>query len=69
MTASPLKMGPIGSLETSVLNAPTLRNNPEDGKNLQTDVLLVYMYILSHVRTDCELLGAFEVLCLSYVSV
>jgi hypothetical protein len=26
----PLKMGPIGSPETSMLNQPTLRNIPED---------------------------------------
>jgi hypothetical protein len=28
-------MGPIGSLETSVQNQPTLRNNAEDG-SIQT---------------------------------
>ena len=28
----PLKMGPIGSSETSVLNQLTPRNNPEDGR-------------------------------------
>jgi hypothetical protein len=28
----PLKMGPIGTSETSVVNQPTLRNIPEDGR-------------------------------------
>jgi hypothetical protein len=28
-------MGPTGCPETSVLNQPTLRNNPEDGRILQ----------------------------------
>ena len=31
-----VKMGPIDSLETSVLNQPTLRNIPEDGRRKPT---------------------------------
>ena len=29
---NPLKVRPIGSPETSVLNQPKLRNNPENGR-------------------------------------
>jgi hypothetical protein len=50
-----LKMGPIGIPETSMLNQPTLRNNPEDGRlQVNRSVNLRYRLALSSfaVLTD-----------------